>query len=111
MGGLVQMTGFRLALQFVDFLRISRAMMPIDSDNQRQPNGGLSGGNGNGEQNEQQSVQRLRTRTKTPKGDKVQVGRIQHQFNSCQNQYGVPSDQNCGQSQTKQESAQNQITG
>ena len=56
-GRACSMTGFRLALQFVDFFRIGRAMMPIDGDNQRQPNGGFSGGNGNGEQNEQQSVQ------------------------------------------------------
>src|SRR2546421_10951391 len=83
--------------------------MAIDGDDQRQAESGFGSRDCNREKHEHNTAECLRVFAIAPKGDEVQVGGIEHQFNADQHQNGVASNQRASQSNGEKRGGDDQI--
>src|SRR5688572_6863444 len=91
------------------FVNVCGFVVPVDGDDEREPDRSFSGGDADGEDGEHDSAECLGSGTITPEGDKVQVGRVEHKLDSDENEDRIATCQRASEADGKQKGGEQQI--
>src|SRR5882672_8064279 len=90
------------SLHRIDLVHVRGFVMTIDRDDEAQADGGFGGSYRNREDHEHNARKFLRIRAVAPKGDKIQVPRVEHQFNPDKDQDCIAAGQRSRQTDRKE---------